>query len=292
MTTPSNPSLDDLVNEGLFQSGQRSAPASHKTRVKNEWFRDIKNDLWRMLDKPKVLQVTAHAMFPKGQSRFSNPGDYSSDLELTILDGSITGVSVGGGANYIDLADGTQGGDDTFLGKQVIISSGAGQASQGQIITYDPVTRRASVTPPFRSSPAAGSGYLVVDCEIPLAPLMADQYKNKKRLGLGVPQFVFPFGDEDFGEFFLDCPPNKAYAARLQYYANIAKIDVDSPWMSTLYDKWRDVWIKGIIWKDKKENHNDEWQSDFQLYEKAISELKAKSYGLEVSNLQQIVTDY
>lgn len=290
---PANPTLAEIVTEGLSKSGEGSPTQTLIAQATNKWMEEIKNDIWRRVKDLKFLQVTSYGIFPKGQQRYSNPTDFASDLVLTLLDGSVTGIAQGGSPGAIILAANEASTSDQLIGKLILVISGTGTASASQIITYDSTTKQANVIPNFTSSPAAGSGYQIIDNEIPLEEQHIARSEQQGMIGLSQPKYFYPMGDEDFGEFLLDCPPAKQYGARLRYYANIMKIDLSSTLMSTLYLNFRNLWLKGIEYRCWKFNNDDRVGQSFREYGEELNLLLyADAYGVDLHNIQQVVTDY
>jgi hypothetical protein len=290
---PSNPTLSQLITEGLAKAGVKSPDSELLTRAAG-WIEEIKNDIWQLGKKPKALHVTSYGVFQRGQSRYSNPTDFSSDLSLTILDGSNRGTAQGGSTSSIQFAASDPSSDASVVGKGVIILSGTGQGSYSQIISYDSTTKQANVVPNFNTAPAAGSTYMVVDREYPVEqrPIFENDAQQQSPIN-GIAERFYPVGDEDYGEFILNRNPDKIYGARLRYYANLMRVDTDSTLMSTLYSRWRNIWVEGVRFKkldDEDDDRSDGSESRYRRKMQAI--ISREIYGMDISNLQDRVTDY
>lgn len=293
MATPANPTLAEIVSEGLKKAGEGSPTATLTTQATTMWMEEIKNDIWRRVKGLKFLQITSYGIFPRGQSRYSNPVDFASDLSLVLLDGAVTGVAQGGSVDYIDLAADDASTEDQLLGKLILVTSGTGAASASQIISYNSTTKRASVVPNFTAAPAAASEYQIIDNEIPLMEDHVIRSDGEGSLGLGTPSKFYPLGDEDYGEFILDCPPARQFGARLRYFANIMKLDTESTLMSTLYLNFRNLWLKGIEYRCWKYNNDDRVGQAFAEYQEELNLLMyADAYGVDLHSMHQTVTDY
>lgn len=293
MASPTNPTRDELVAEGLRKAGIFSPSSTVTAVARDKWLEEIKNDIWRRIKHLKFLQITAYGIIPQGQSRFSNPTDFASDLSLTLLDGNGVGTATGGGSGYVDLAASESYSESDLQGKHILITSGTGQASYSQITSYNSSTKRASVTPNFQTAPASGSGYKIIDVEYEVERKPIIEMDYLRVMGRTRPLYFFPVGDEDYGEFILNSPPDKEYGARLRYYANIMKIDVLSTHMSTLYLNYRSVWLKGIEWRALKENKHADQMVARQEYEAALAGLVfGDAYGVDMNNLRMRVGDY
>lgn len=294
MPVPSNPTLEELVREGLAKAGESSPDSDLLERAEEQWIEEIKNDIWELGKKPKSLHVTSYGVFQQGQSRYSNPSDFSSDLSLTILDGAVRGTAQAGSVSSVTLAASDPSDESSIIGKGIIILSGTGQGSYSQVTNYDSDTKIATVTPNFNTAPSSDSEYMIVDQEYPVEqrPVFEND-RNTNSTILGLADRFYPTGDEDYGEFILNKAPDKVYGARLRYYANLMKIDTDSTLMSTLYLRWRSIWIEGIRFKKIDDEDDDRSQEAEVRYRRKMQAIISReSYGMDISNIVDQVTDY
>lgn len=293
MPVPSAPTLASIVSEGLNKGGESSPTTALTTRATNVWIEEIKNDIWNIGKKPKLLHVTAYGIFNQGQSKYSNPSDFSSDLSLTILDGNVRGTAQAGSSGSITLAADDASGSE-IVGKEIVILSGTGQASWSQITAYDDTTKLATVTPNFTTAPGSGSGYMIVDLEHPVDSRPIFQRDGLRQIPVtGIANEFYPIGDEDYGEFVLNKAPDKAYAARLRYYANIMRVDTDSQHFSTILQRWRSIFVCGIEYKQLDDNDDDkDGKAEARYNAKLQTLINRETYGIDISNLQDRVTDY
>lgn len=293
MSAPSNPTLDELVLEALYRAGESDPSVTMIARAKEKWMEEIKNDIYRKLKKLKDLQVIAHGVLVKGQSRYSWPSDYTSDMVMTLLEGAHSGIAQAGGSAQITLEATEDATEGEILGKGLLITSGTGIASYSQITAYDESTKVATVTPNFKTAPSVGSGYLIVTNEHEMTQRHISQYNVHFKNYMDMPTVYFPIGDEDYGEFILNCPPDKVYGIRLVYFTNMMKIDLLSTHMSQLYQKYRNVWIEGLICKHHQEADESRFGDQYQIYNKELGLLVTHElYGKDINGLQDRVTDF
>lgn len=293
MPVPSAPTLAEIVAEGLNKGGESSPSTSLTTRATNVWIEEIKNDIWHLAKKPKLLQITAYGVLAKGQSKYANPTDFSSDLSLTILDGNVRGTAQSGTVTTITLESGDTSGQD-IIGKEIMILSGIAQGSWSQIVDFNSSTKVATVSPNFDTAPTSGDTYLIIDAEYPVRQAPVFQRDSIARYPVnGIATEFYPIGDEDNGEFILNFSPDKVYGARLRYYANIMKIDSDSSHMSTIYQRWRSIFVWGIAFRQKDDNDDDGATTTESRYKEKLFELiNRETYGTDISALQDRVMDY
>lgn len=296
MASPSNPTLLEIVTEGIHQAGESNPSSSLLTRAQNEWAEEIKNEIWHLAKKPRILQVTAYTVINKGQSRYAYPSDYSSDLILTILWGSYTGTCQGGSANTLTLDSGDLSGDNV-IGKEVLMMSGTSKGSYAQIVSIDqtnPSAKVCGMVPDFNTTPVSGDTYMIIDQEYPVQtrPIF-DRETRTNIVAPGLPQYLYPIGDDVSGYFVFDRPPDVTRGARLRYYADITLLDVNSTLMSVLYRKWRNIFIKGIKFRKLADENDDSAATAQQDYEREKRNLIYREmYGMDISNLTDRIDDF
>lgn len=288
-----NPVLNDLVLEGLKKAGENNPSSDLVTRASTEWMEEIKNDIWNLAKKPKILQITAYTIVPIGQSRYAYPVDYSSDLTLILLYGTNQGTSQGGSSNTVILNAGNKSGTE-ILGKEILMMSGASQGSFAQIVTYDPTTKVAGVIPNFSTAPSAGDAFMIVDVEYPIETRPIYEWdRTFKLVSPGLPQYAYPIGDDIQGYFVFDKPPNMTYGCRLRYYSDLSLLDVQSSLMSTLYRKWRNLWVEGIKYKKISDENDDREADSFRDYQSHLKAIMWRDiYGMDISNINDKISDY
>lgn len=271
MAIPTNPTLATLVAEGFKQAGIMSPVSALTTRGQDQWMEEIKNDVFiksaEVQKRLRSLYTTAVSMCVIGKSRYSLPPDYGGDLTLTILDGDETGTATGGAAGSVTLAA-DEGMTEAFaLGKQILITSGTGVGSMSQVTAYSTTTKIAPVTPNFTTSPVSGDGYKVIDdyrmlrtTSISNISELADPTASGKPIKYAIT------GDADYGEVVFDFAPDKAYGMQFRYYVDTSLVDLSGTLISTLYRKWRNLWIQGIKAKALLEKHDEKAEKELNRY--------------------------
>lgn len=298
MAAPANPTLASIVTEGLMQANEPHPDPAMTTRYQTEVMEQLKNEIWKACRQPKIMQTFAYGVLTAGQSRYSCPSDFSSDMSAQILWGSVQGTAQGGSTTTLIMAPGSTQALSDVLGKEILIVSGTGIASAAQIIglANNAGTITLTVTPGFAVAPDGTSGYMIIDQKWPLKfEHVVEEYRLSRSSSVGRPQKAFPIGDEDFDEFILDVPPdgNTTYGIKFFYYGNIMKTDLNSTLMSRLYLEWRNFWIQGIKAKHLMLNDDtrgpEEWNSWMLEVQKLVV---TATYGTDLHEFAQVVTDY
>ncbi len=254
MAIPVAPTLITLVSEALAKAGQSSPDSALTIRAQNQWMEEIKNDIFlasvKAQKKLKSLFQTTFSVCTVGVHRYALPTDYAGDLTMSLLNGDITGVLASATANSVTFPSINRITKEIAVGKYLLIISGTGMGSCSQISAYNEVTFVASVTPSFTTTPAAGSGFRLITEHIYLPPtdtLQIDMLRNPTILGR--PTTYATLGDQDFGEFFFDFVPDATYGIQLRYYVDLSLTSLAGVRISTLYRKWRNVFIAGVYAK-------------------------------------------
>src|ERR1700685_922189 len=101
MAIPAVPTATTLVTEGLRQARIFNPTASQIATYQNEVMEQLKNQIWQELKQSKPLMTFSYMVLTPGQSRYSCPSDYSSDMTMVVMTGLYTGTVLSGTANTI-----------------------------------------------------------------------------------------------------------------------------------------------------------------------------------------------
>jgi len=301
MAQPSLPTAASLVTEGLRQAGVFYPTQTQISTYQTEVLEQLKNQLWQELKQAKPLMTFSYMVLTPGQSRYSCPSDYSSDMSMVILTGLFTGNVLAGTSSSITCSNTPNGPYDInqILGEDIVITGGTGVNSVSQctgVTNNNNGTQTLTVYPNFQAIPDATSTYMLVDNQWPVEQKHIAEYDLFHRAnGIDRPRYFFPMGDEDFDEFIFDVPPDNVYqyCARMRYTVNIMTLDLGSTLMSTLYQKFREFWIYGIksqVLMDNDDTRAPTSQEDRLAKLQAL--IRSQQYGTDLRNLSQKVMDY
>lgn len=254
----------------------------------------LKNDLWEKVKQMKPLMTFSYAVLVPGQSRYSCPQDFASDMSMVILTGLVTGTAVTATANTLTVpaSIGVLSPDQT-LGKELLITGGTASASASQIIGVNGSV--LTVYPNFQQTPDGTSTFMIVDNQYPCEQDHIANYDKFRSAELNRPTKFFPMGDEDYDEFIFNCAPdaNYVYGVRMRYFVNIMTVDLTSTLMATLYQKFRQYWIKGVKAQALADNDDTRAQQGFMERDQKLQEIiMAQEYGTDIHTLKQHVEDY
>ncbi len=295
MAAPVAASLTNLVAEGLKKAGESSASTALVDRAEDYWAEEIKNDIWTKTKTLKSLQKTKGIVFNKGQSIYSMPTDFAGqgEISIRILDGVNTGVLQAATSSSLTLASNFSATEDFMIGKEVLITSGTGVNEIGQVTAWDNGTKVATVAAAFGTTPLTGDGYLVIESYRDLMEGPVWNYDREiSTMTKRKPFEFYPTGDVDYSEIVLDAPPDKAYGGIIRYYVNLMTVDLASTLMTTLYQKYRNLWIQGIKARRLEDIDDDRAPREMQAYFGLLQAMvAAETYGQSLSELQARVSD-
>jgi len=299
MAQPAIPTATSLVVEGLRQARIFNPTQQQINTYQNEVMEQLKNDLWANLRQPFPLQTFSYAVLTPGQSRYSCPADFASDMTMVVLTGLITGTALAGTMTTITLPASVGPLDpDQTLGKDIIIMGGTASSSASQIVgvvTNTDGSQLISVYPSFQATPDGSSQFMIVDNQYPVDGDHIANYDRFRSSGLDRPRKFYLMGDENYGEFIFDVPPDATfqYAIRMTYFVNVMTLDLTSPLMSTLYLKFREYWIKGIKAQALSDNDDEEADDARGEWKQKLQDLiMSQQYGVDIHKLTEHVADY
>lgn len=289
--------LEDLATEGLKKGGVAAPSATQISRAQNTWMEELKADIYTRFSgkKVKCLQSKTFQLLTSGRGEYLNPSDFSSDLSLSFLTGSVYGAAQGGSSSSITLAASTTATD--LVGRELVIYAGVGSNQSSFITAYDDSTKVATLSPSLDTAPVSGSLYLIADYCKGLYP---DPIWNERAhvvSGRGEPERYRPLGDETNGGYVLAPTPYRTDAQpmvlRRRYYADLTEASVSGTLMETLYRKWRNAWVMGIKWKTLENEDDARQMTAFKEYDLVVKKIVAsETYGQTVSELQIKVVDF
>jgi hypothetical protein len=299
VAVPAIPTAASLVTEGLRQARIFYPTAGQIATYQTEVMEQLKNDLWQQVKQMKPLQTFSYMVLVPGQSRYSCPTDFSSDMTMVIETGLVSAVALSATASTIVVpaSVGSLGLTQT-LGKDLAIIAGTASASVSQItgvVNNANGTTTLTVYPNFQATPDSTSTFMIVDNQWPVEQDHIANYDKYRSSGLSRPQKFFPMGDEDFDEFIFDVAPdnNYSYVVRMRYFVNIMTLDLNSTLMSTLYQKFREYWIKGIKAQALADNDDTTAKDAFAERDQKLQALiMSQQYATDIHTLCQHVEDY
>ena len=297
MTVPASPTLVSLVEQGLAKAGYDNPTPDMRNEAQDHYVAEIKNDIWMLEKKLKPLHTKSYDVTIIGQDLYPAPTDYSSGLSVTLLEGTVTGTAQAGAVGTITLAAADTATESEMLGKTILITGGTGVNQASQCVGFSTTTKVATVEPDFTTAPDNTSTYLRVDQNTPLPGLPAwDADKQSFSMNRDKPTHHIPIGDSDDGEFILRPVPDKVYGIQYRYYLDLMELDLAGTLMTTLYKRWRNVFVYGVYAKrlemDAVTSDDERALRAMSTYRKMIKEIKARDgYTHDISDMTMTVNE-
>lgn len=302
MAAPTAPTLESLCTEGLKKAGYKTTSTQWSTlltRAEDQWMEEIKADIKTYSKRLNDLQTHAYTVTVNGQSIYAMPSDFGLDMVMTLMDGSHYGQAQEGSTNdTIVLAAAEDVSENDIIGKEILLYSGTGSPDARQVIAYDADTKVATVHADWTVDPDGTTHYMIIDRYPPLiqAPLW-DYYKEEYATIRDIPTHYCPADDEAYGRFYLFPVPYRAsgipFGIKMSYFADLVTLDLAGDLISSLYRKWRNIWVQGIKAKALEDIDDDRAENELARYFSNIRALVSRdAYGNELTNLQCRVEDY
>jgi len=289
MAVPDAPDAESLCTEGIKKAGYASPSSAQLTRAEDEWLQEIKQDVWILGKRLKSLQAEHVEVLTPGLSRYDFPSGCSSVATAKILYGDEENDVQDSAAATVTLDSEEDEGEDELEGKEIVIYSGTGKGSVSQIYSYDEDTLIASVSPAWAdtangTAPVADDTYFIVDNYIPLEIKPVTHFNEiALPFEMGPPNIMYPVGSEDqYGYYHLFPVPDKDhyYALHMIYYLNLLTLDLASTRMTTLYYRWRNLWIQGVKARQLDDDDDTRASVEMQRYYNMVKDIASlETYG-------------
>lgn len=229
--------------------------------AKNNWLEEIKCDIWNKSNGGvlKSLHSEQIDITTIGLAKYSMPTDFSARLSITLLNGEHTDTAQAGQNTSITLASDEDIAQDDIIGKEILITSGIGAGDLPVQCTGYNTTTKVATTTSFPTIPDNTSVYLIVDkyYEIEKKSIRnINDYNQLTKKSRPLESFFFSNADE--GYYWLYPVPDAVYGIKQRYYANLLELDLSSTLIGNLYNRWRNVFIQGIIARavESRDNYN------------------------------------
>lgn len=288
---PTSPTLTSLATEGLQKTGYLVNTvqfANQLQRATTQWMEEIKNDIFTVIKNPKFLQLVIGQATVAGQSTYLFPSDFSALVNgtLTLMDGTVRSTFQAGSTTTAWILNIGNTLTD-LVGKEILITSGVALGQIGQVTAYDAASKTATVVG-ASVAPSSGDAYLIVTTYYELTENMANQYdKENYPTTKDIPVYFMHQGNTSVEQYTLFPAPDKVYGIKIRYYANLMNLDLAGASITTLYQRWRNVWVQGIFAKSLQDSGDSAADNEISKYESMIKLISGReSYGVDLSNLQ------
>jgi hypothetical protein len=292
MAIPSNPSVSDIVTEGLKRGGRVNPSAGDITNGTTHQFQEVKADIYLKAPQHHTLLTQSIAATTNGISRYSRPAACEAMRSIQLIDapteGDWRGTAQTGGASSITLSASFSADENNVIGRFVFITSGTGSGQFGQITAYNNSTKVATLETAWATldstwvSPNSTSVYLVEGSRAKLwdssKPTEWDTLVTP--FTRGTPTRATTVGTQ----VWLNYTPDRVYVLLYDYWQALDRLDEAlTPFLNHLR-KFRNIWIQGIAVKTMQRYDEDRYQLELGVYERMLD-----MYGSVASNVGQVI---
>jgi len=285
MALPTDPTATTIVTEAFNSAGESSPSSAQLTRATGQWLQEVLNDIWLEgvatgNTRLKTLQETLIDVSTENIRTYALAETMDEELEVEVLDGSRYDTAQAGASTTITLASGDTGTVSTTEGKWILITSGTGVGELKQITDYNATTKVATVESAWTATPTASSTYLVVDNEYPLEEIDLTEMSTSSPVP-GRPTAFAKYNRQ----LIFDRPWDRAtYGIRARFFLNIHQIDLtegSTTRITRIYRNWQDVLKQGVLWKALRDEDDQRYQTEYQLFKSKTRALLSKEipYG-------------
>jgi hypothetical protein len=223
-----------------------------------------------------------------GVGKIEMPSDCERLFLATALDwnhsGELSGVT---SASSVALAADEEAGAVAVEGAYLIITDGTGVNQGVQVQSYDATTKVCTMAEAFSTAPVAGDSYIIAAqlndmIEAPSLAFVREQFN-----AMGAPRYWFPY--PDYIELFY--VPDKVYGVRLEYFADLRRLDTASDLYNAIIRRWAGVLEQGVyVWKLGEDDNR--YEREMALFARMMNDIKARDlYMADISYLQRTVQD-
>lgn len=274
MPIPANPTLDDIVTEGLKRGGKVNPTAGEISTAKTIYTQEVKTDLHLKAPRHPVLLTQYAQGTTVGVSRYTIPAEAEYIRSIQLVDGSSdshwAATAQGGGTNYITLHASFNQDAALLRGRFVFLVNGTGAGQFAQAIAYDNSTKQLTVEGNWSTlrstwvTPNSTTGYVI------------ETYRRKlwdfnKPWGWDTLRSPFQQGTPTWAtivgrQVWLDYAPDRSYCIFIEYWRDLTQLDETETLFTDHLRKFRSLWTQGIAVKVCQRYDEDRYQMELQVY--------------------------
>ena len=287
MAVPSNPTVAQIVTEGLKRGGRTTPTSTEITDATTHQFREVKADIQRFAVRHPLLKTSTASAIVVGNSRYTQPTDADVIESIVLLHPATSNgwyaTAQAGGSNFIRLTATFNESDTTKVaGKFIVLVAGTGATDYRQIIRFNNSTKYATVNSAWSGpNPDSTSVHLIAqdhyvlwnedkqtDWDFRQVPGQQGTPKHASQVGL---------------DWYLDYAPENVYALLWTYWVNLDRLDDTGSLFVRLLREWRSLWINGIAAYTMQRYDDERFGQQMQIYQAQLNGL-----GADASRIGQV----
>lgn len=291
MAIPSNPSITDIVTEGLKRGGRVSPSAGDITTASTIYLQEVKADLFLKAPRHSSLIAQTCIGTTQGISRYAWPTEAEALRSIQFIytpsEGYWSSTAQTGGASSITLNALFTAASGDMIGRFVFLAGGTGVGQFAQITSYDDSTKIATIEAAWATlrstwvSPNSTTLYVIESQRRKL-------WDYSKPYTWDTIQMPFSQGPPTWAavnarQIWLDYTPDRVYAILIEYWAGLDQIDEALTLFTNHLRKFRNVWTQGVATKVMQRYDEDRYQSEMNIYN-----IMLDLYGAETAAVGQV----
>lgn len=291
MSVPSNPSVSDIVTEGLKRGGRVNPSAGDITNATSIQFQEVKADIFLKAPRHSSLLTQSIQATTRAVSRYNWPTACEAMRSVQLIDcpdtGDWRGTAQTGGASSITLSASFSADEDDVIGKFIFITSGTASGQFGQIKSYNNSTKVATMESAWATldsswtSPNSTSVYLLEQTRWKLfdfsKPYNFDSIHVPSQLG--TPTWATMVGRQ----IWLNYAPDKVFVLLYDYWQALDQLDEAGTPLGNHMRKFRNIWTQGMAVKIMQRYDEDRYGQEIGIYNAMLD-----MYGSEASGVGQV----
>jgi hypothetical protein len=273
MALPTTQTLDTICIQGLKRAGISDYTAAELTNAKDEYVRDILDDLfaekdWKILEHEDIAQLNNFV------SEIALPTDMLKLLSLRLLTGQHSDTLQAGTTSSLTLAAAEDITEQQAEGSPIVILSGSASGEWSRITAYNETTKVAGVSPSFSTAPGAAT-YMIVDEELELTPDTREAITIRESVDPPTHYAIY----NDPRMLYLNGYVNSddyVYALLRRYSLNIDQVDLTDARMTRIYDEYRFLLVQGVMAYQMRDNDDSRYDREMSRFDRLMAQAKKK----------------
>lgn len=278
MAIPSNPTVTEIVTEGLKLGGRVSPTSTQISDTTARQFRAVKSDITMMGNRVDVLLTQIVSATTPYVTRFAWPTDAAEIRSVQLVecpaDLDWSGDATAGGATSITLDTGLDVQQADLRGRTIFITGGTGVGQFRNITAWDNSTKVATVDSAWVTNPASGSDYLIESGRHKLWETDKPQWYDTLDAPWtnGRPIHATMVGRE----LWVDYAPDRTYALFWDYWAHLDRIDEAGTMFIKHLREYQNLWLQGVAVKVMQRYDEDRYLSEWNIYTNMLTAYKGE----------------
>lgn len=277
MAIPVAPSGLTLIVEGMKRALGRTPSSGEQARALDQWFPEIKSDIW--FDdggSHALLETDALMLLTEGTHIYDLPTDFDATKSFNVLDGDIRDTAQAGTSTTITLVSTDSSESAGRIGKEIVLISGTGSGQKRQITGFNSTTKVATVDSAWSTNPNSTTGYLLVTEYHPFKIVDAETFNRVTgRTERERPEFGMIWNNK----LYIELVPDKTYPMWYQYWVNIIQTDTadTNAVHQDMLRTWRSLFTQGFHVKTLQNEDDDRYIPELTIYRDMISRITNRS---------------